>query len=88
MTQFVKGWLLFLYWLPNIVRCLWRDSRGGFFIFRNEPDELLGFLHLCLHPLRDRPEDPLYSFYWQVLIEIGDRERVKALRDALRALGY
>lgn len=88
MSRFIKEWLLFVYWLPRITRCLWRESRGGFFIFRDEPDELLRFLHSYLYVLRDSPEDPLFGFYQRALIEIRDRERRKALRDSLRSLGY
>lgn len=85
MIKFFKEWVLSIYWLPNIVRCLWRDSRGRFFIFRDEPDEFLRFL---LYILRDLEDDPLLDFRQQVLAEIEARRRLKAMKDALTHLGY
>ncbi len=88
MIKSIKASIIFLYWLPNTTRCLWREARGGFFIFRDEPDEFLRFLHSYLFTLEGEYDDPIYDFYQQVLQEIRDRRRLKALRESLRELGH
>lgn len=88
MIKLFKASIIFLYWLPATTRCLWREARGGFFIFRDEPDEFLRFLHSYLFTLEGEYDDPLYDFYQRVLDEIRARRRLKALKDALTHLGY
>lgn len=88
IINLIKASIIFLYWLPATTRCLWREARGGFFIFRDEPDELLRFLHSYLFTLEGEYGDPLYEFYQQVLEEMRARRRLKALRESLRELGH
>lgn len=88
MIKLIKASIIFLYWLPAIIRCMWREARGGFFIFRDESDELLRFLHSYLFTLEGEHDDPLYDFYQQVLEEMRARRRLKALRESLRELGH
>lgn len=44
MTDFLKAWVLMLFWTPELLRTLALDLTGRFYIFRDSADEFMNFL--------------------------------------------
>ena len=72
----LKEIIVTLYWLPNIVRTLWKVKNGRFFVFRDEPN---GFLRWMLQAREEsRGKDcsqDILNHYEQAVNEVAARKR-------------
>lgn len=68
----IKEVIMVLYWLPAMIRTMWKFRRGRFFIFRNESNGFLKFLWAA-NP--NDEESEIHGYFLRAMDEIQARRR-------------
>ncbi len=71
----MKKWLLVIFWLPVLSRCIWRHVGGRFFVFRDESNEFLRFVWWMNSHSRGGAGEDVDDFYAKAREEIAARQR-------------